>query len=173
MPSGAGAGADARRQGLGLEIANIADIPDAEDYAQEEFYRANFAPSEIARCSQEPRAKAAFQKILAAKRAIVKSGAVSEPAEGLRSIEIGLDGAGQPFYPGCLVSLSETDTVAAAACLWDGRQAPEPAKRQAISQRPGVIPTRARILAGIVVLSLLAIFAIIFFNILQFAFPHR
>ena len=35
-------------KGLGLEIENIAALPDAEDYALHEFYRANFTPSEIA-----------------------------------------------------------------------------------------------------------------------------
>ena len=75
-------------KGLGLEIENIAALPDAGDYSQHEFYLANFTPSEIAYCTKEPKTKAAFQGLLAAKRAIIKSGAVSNPPEGHRSIEI-------------------------------------------------------------------------------------
>jgi phosphopantetheinyl transferase (holo-ACP synthase) len=166
------AGPDGRWRGLGLEIANIAALPDAEDYAQDEFYRANFAPSEIARCRQEPRAKAAFQKILAAKRAIVKSGAAAEPAEGLGSIEIGFDSEGRPSYPGCLLSLSGTDTVAAAACLWSG-QDPAPGKPAAGRREPVAIPTGVRIVAVLVLLSLLVLFGLVLFKVLQLAFLHR
>ena len=83
-------------KGLGLEIGNIAELPDAEDYASHEFYIANFTPSEIAYCTKQPETKAAFQGLLAAKRAIIKSGAVSvPPEEGPRSVEISFDGEGR------------------------------------------------------------------------------
>jgi phosphopantetheinyl transferase (holo-ACP synthase) len=160
-------------KGLGFEIANIAVLPDSEDYAQDPFYRANFTPSEIAHCSKQPAAKPAFQRILVAKHAIVKSGVVGEPQEGFNSIEIGLDGEGRPSYPGCLLSVSDTGTIAAAACFWLGGLAGPAAQTatpaQAAPAQPSVIPTRIRILAAFVVLSLLALFGIGFLKILEFA----
>jgi phosphopantetheinyl transferase (holo-ACP synthase) len=160
-------------QGLGLEIANIAALPDAEDYSQDEFYRANFTPSEIAYCIKEPMAKAAFQKLLAAKRAVIKSGAINEPPEGLKGIEIGFDGEGRPFYPGCLLSLSCTGTIAAAACLRPGGPALPAAQAAARRAEPIVIPTRIRIVAALVALSLLVLFGIGLLKLLELSFPHR
>jgi phosphopantetheinyl transferase (holo-ACP synthase) len=157
--------------GLGLEIANIAALPDAVDYAQDEFYCANFTPSEIAHSIKEPVAKAAFQSLLAAKRAIVKSGAVSEPQEGYKNIEISFDGEGRPCYPGCLLSLSDTGTMAAAACFWPAAQPATAAEIARAEQR--IIPTRIRIVALLVVLSLLVLFGIGFWKILDFLLPHR
>jgi len=94
LPASAGAGLQ-RSKGLGLEIENIAALPDAEDYSLHEFYRANFAPSEIAYCIRQHAVKAAFQGLLAAKHAIVKSGAASDSPDGPRSVEIGFDGEGR------------------------------------------------------------------------------
>ena len=42
-------------KGLGLEIQNIAALPDAGDYSQHEFFSANFTASEIAYCTKEPK----------------------------------------------------------------------------------------------------------------------
>ncbi len=159
-------------KGFGLEVANIAALPDSEDYAQDPFYRANFTAAEIARCGEQPGAKGAFQSLLAAKRAIVKSGAAREPAEGFNGIEIGFDGEGRPSYPGCLLSLSDTGAIAAAACLWlggiawPGGQTAAPA--QAARAQPKVIPVRIRILAAFVALSLLVLFGIGSMKILEF-----
>src|SRR6202011_2154986 len=118
-PARAGAGLHGSK-GLGLEIENIAALPDAEDYALHEFYRANFTPSEIAYCIRQPTVKAAFQGLHAAKRAIAKSGAASDSPDGPRSVEIGFEDDGRPTYPGCLLSISDTGTIAAAVCLWLG-----------------------------------------------------
>ncbi|MGQ0445267.1 MAG: hypothetical protein ACT4O2_09130, partial [Beijerinckiaceae bacterium] len=118
-PGSAGPGFHGAK-GLGLEIENIAVLPDAEDYALHEFYLSHFTPPEIAYCIKQPTVKAAFHGLLAAKRAIVKSGAASEPPDGLRSVAIGFDEEGKPTYPGCLLSISDTGTIAAAVCLWLG-----------------------------------------------------
>ncbi|MGH6795394.1 MAG: hypothetical protein ACREDD_10370 [Methylocella sp.] len=159
-PSIAGAGLHGSK-GLGLEIENIAALPDAEDYSLDEFYRANFTPSEIAYCIKQPAVKAAFQGLLAAKRAIAKSGAASD-APG--NVEIGFDSEGRPTYPGCLLSISDTGTIAAAVCLWLGDRdwpAAEPA-RGADAARPQIrtFPLKTRILAFLVLLSLLLLFAL-------------
>jgi phosphopantetheinyl transferase (holo-ACP synthase) len=164
-------------QGLGLEIANIAALPEAEDYPQDAFYSANFTAAEIAHCMKQPMAKAAFQTLLAAKRAIVKAGAAGAPKDGYKDIEIGFDGEGRPIYRGCLLSISETGTVAAAACFWIGGLEWPAAQPAAATQAPRaaqrVIPTRIRLLAVFVVLSLLVLFGLGLLKILQFALPHR
>jgi len=164
-------------KGLGLEIANIAALPDAEDFAQDPFYSANFTAAEMTHCMGQPIAKASFQSLLAAKHAIVKSGAAGEPKDGYKEIEIGFDGEGRPTYPGCLVSLSETGTLAAAACFWIGGLEWPAAQPAAATHAPRAgqrdIPTRIRLLAVFVVLSLLLLFGIGSLKVLQFGFPHR
>src|ERR1700730_3900519 len=150
-PGIAGAGLQGSK-GLGLEIENIAALPDAEDYSLHEFYRANFTPSEIAYCIRQPAVKAAFQGLLAAKRAIIKSGAASDSSDGPRSVEIGFDGKRRPIYPGCLLSISDTGTIAAAVCLWLGgldRPTGPPASEAARPQMR-TFPVKTRILAFLV-----------------------
>ena len=158
-------------KGLGLEIENIAALPDAEDYSLHEFYRANFTPSEIAYCVRQPAVKAAFQGLLAAKRAIIKSGAASDSPDGPRSVEIGFDGDGRPTYPGCLLSISDTGTIGAAVCLWLGGLdwPPPPPASGAEAARPQTrtFPVKTRILAFLVLLSLLLLFGLGVWKILE------
>ncbi|MGH6812902.1 MAG: hypothetical protein ACREDM_11370 [Methylocella sp.] len=158
-------------KGLGLEIENIAALPDAEDYALHEFYRANFTPSEIAYCIKQPALKAAFQGLLAAKRAVIKSGAASDSPEGPQNVEIGFDGEGRPTYPGCLLSISDTGTIAAAICFWRGALdwPAAPAASGAEAARPQIrtFPVKTRILALLVLLSLLVLFALGLWYILE------
>ena len=169
LPASAGAGLQGSK-GLGLEIENIAALPDAEDYSLHEFYRANFTPSEIAYCIQQPAAKTAFQGLLAAKRAIVKSGAASDVPDRLGSIEIGFDSEGRPTYPGCLLSISDTGTIAAAICFWrSGVDWPPPPASGAEASRPPMrtFPVRTRILAFLVLVSLLLLFGLGLWEILK------
>jgi hypothetical protein len=159
-PGSAGTGLQGSK-GLGLAIENIAALPDAEDYALHEFYRAHFTPSEIAYCIRQPAVKAAFQGLLAAKRAVIKSGAASEAQGRPGSVEIGFDGEGRPTYPGCLVSMSDTGTIAVAVCFWLGGLDWPPAPTSG-GARPQMrtYPVKSRILAFLVLLSLLLLFAL-------------
>jgi phosphopantetheinyl transferase (holo-ACP synthase) len=153
-------------EGLGLEMANIAALPDADDYAAHEFYRANFSPSEIAYCVRQPAAKAAFQGLLAAKRAIIKSGAAGGSAAELSGIEIGFDAEGRPIYPGCRLSICDTGTIAAAVCLWLGGL---PGQAAFVPRRTRTFPVRTRILAFLILLSLLVLFALALWKIIELA----
>jgi phosphopantetheinyl transferase (holo-ACP synthase) len=159
-PGSAGTGLRGSK-GLGLAIENIAALPDAEEHALHEFYRAHFTPSEIALCIRQPAVKAAFQGLLAAKRAVIKSGAASEAQVRLGSIEIGFDSEGRPTYPGCLLSMSDTGTIVVAVCLWLGGLdwPPAPASGAARPQMR-TYPVKMRILAFLVLLSLLLLFAL-------------
>ncbi len=159
-------------KGLALEIENIAALPDAEDYALHEFYRANFTPTEIAYCIKQPAVKAAFQGLRAAKRAIVKSGAANDSPDELGGVAIGFDSEGRPTHPGCLLSISDTGTIAAAVCLWLGGfdwPAAQPAGG-AEAARPQMMtfPLTSRILAFLVMLSLLFLFALGLWKVLEF-----
>jgi len=109
--------------GIGLDIEDLDSLPDAHDYREHEFYRDNFAPSEIVYCIQQPDVKASFAGLWAAKEAAIKSGAAKDPLAGLRAIEISHDSTGRPTYPGCVLSISHTPKTAAAVCLWTGAPA--------------------------------------------------
>jgi len=169
-PSIAGPGLQGSK-GLGLEIENIAALPDAEDYSLHEFYRANFTPSEIAYCIRQPAVKAAFQGLLAAKRAIIKSGAASDSPDGPRSVEIGFDGEGRATYPGCLLSISDTGTIAAAVCFWlgglDWPATPPSSGAEAARPQMRTFPIKTRILAFLVLVSLLLLFALGLWKIIE------
>jgi hypothetical protein len=158
-------------KGLGLEIENIAALPDAEDYALHEFYGAHFTASEIAHCIKQPAVKAAFQGLLAAKRAIIKSGAASDSPDGLGGVEISFDGDGRPTYPGCLLSIGDTGTIAAAVCFWRGALDWPPAQPAsgAEAARPPMrtFPVKTRIIAFLVLLSLLLLFALGLWKLLE------
>jgi hypothetical protein len=158
-PESAGT-APQRSKGLGLATENIAALPDAEDYALHEFYRAHFTPPEIAYCVKQPAVKAAFQSLLAAKRAVIKSGAAGEAQDGLGRVEIGFDGEGRPTYPGCLLSMSDTGTIAVAVCFWLGGIDWPPPASGAARRQVRTYPVKSRILAFLVLLSLLLLFAL-------------
>ncbi|HEY8031297.1 MAG TPA: 4'-phosphopantetheinyl transferase superfamily protein [Methylocella sp.] len=164
LPTSAGAGLEGSK-GLGFDIENIAALPDAEDYALHEFYRARFTPAEIAYCIRQPTVKTSFQGLLAAKRAIVKSGVASSSPDAPRSVELGFDRDGRPTYPGCLLSISDTGTIAAAICLWQGALdtlPPPPQASGAEAARPQLrtFPVKTRILAFLVLVSLLLLFSL-------------
>lgn len=168
----AGADRNAKSAGIGIEIETLANLPDAENYAEHEFYRDNFAASEIAYCLQQPSAKAAFGGLMAAKKAILKAGAAEGSSEGLSRIEIVPDGEGKPIYPGCLLSTSHTDATALAVCLWQARPGPSTPEsaREVISAARKKPNPQARIFISLVLLSLLFLFALGLWLILQRAF---
>lgn len=154
-------------KGVGLEIANMAALPDAEDYVRHEFYVANFTPAEITYCTKQHKVKEAFQILLAVKRAVIKSGAAAGDERG---IEINFDEDGRPSHPGCLLSTSHTDTIAAAICFWPGALSWPPSPVAGLeATRSKVInyPVRSRILAFLVLLSLLVLFGLGLWKLLE------
>jgi hypothetical protein len=102
---------------------------------------------------------------------------VSNPPEGHRSIEISFDGEGRPAHPGCLLSISHTETIAVAICFRLGELAwPAPAAAPATgveAARPKIrkYSLKTRIFAFLVLLSLLALFALGLWKVLEFL-PH-
>lgn len=160
-------------KGLGLEIETAGALPDSEDYVRHDFYLANFTPSEIAYCTQQAETKAALQGLLAAKRAIIKSGAASKPADGLRSLEISFDHEGRPIHPGCLLSITHNGAIAAAVCFWfDGISWLTPAAGGAVVRSHIVkFPLKTRVFAFLILLSLLILFGFGLWKILELFRP--
>ena len=157
-------------KGVGLEILNIAALPDAEDYVRHDFYAARFTPVEIAYCTKQHDVKAAFQTLLAVKRAIIKSGAAVASPDAERDLELSFDEDGRPSYSGCLLSISHTDSLAAAVCLWLA-EAPSPEPVAGIgASRSHIVtfPLKTRILAFLVLLSLLVLFGLGLWKIVEF-----
>jgi phosphopantetheinyl transferase (holo-ACP synthase) len=155
------------RGGIGLEIEALANLPDAEDFAADAFYREHFTAAEIAFSAQQPSVKASFAGLLAAKKAIVKAGAAKGPLNDLQRIEIGHDGDGRPTYPGCSLSISHMETFAAAVCALFERRGEEKA-RLARAQGLPVGPA-SRIFVVLVVLALIFLFGFGLWLILRFA----
>ena len=104
-------------KGLGFDIENIAALPDAEDYALHEFYRARFTPAEIAYCIRQPTVKTSFQGLLTSGQACHHKIRCGELFTGCAAEhQLGFDRDGRPTYTGCLLSISDTGTIAAAIC---------------------------------------------------------
>jgi phosphopantetheinyl transferase (holo-ACP synthase) len=160
------AGLEGAPGGIGLEIVALADLPDAENYADHEFYYENFSASEIAYSIHRASAKASFAGLLAAKRALVKSAETIGVFEGLRRIEIAHDAEGRPTYPGCLLSISHADAIAIAVALRLNGLAPSdlsPAPEAARKRGPNLY-------VALVLAALLFLFGYGFWIILRFAF---
>jgi len=119
--------------GIGIDIEDVASLPQAEDYREHSFYRDNFSPAEIAHCLLQPHVRASFCGLWAAKEAILKSAPQLTRLTRLIDIEIEHDGAGRPTHPNCYISISHTPHTAVAVCL------PKPAL--AMVQSPLSIPT--------------------------------
>ncbi|WOJ88751.1 4'-phosphopantetheinyl transferase superfamily protein [Methylocapsa polymorpha] len=163
--------------GLGLEIVTIADLPDAENYGDHEFYYENFTASEIAYSIQQPSAKASFGGLLAAKKAIVKSAGAIAPFEDLKRVEIAHDAEGAPTHPGCLLSIAHANAIAIAVALSLSGVGPSgfsPARgAKTAGAATGPRKRRPDLYIALVLLSLLFLFGFGLWKILGFAFGRH
>ena len=100
--------APSSRLRIGIDLEQIASLPDAVDYREHEFYRDNFTPKEIAYCLQRPDTKASLCGLWAAKEAILKVCGIERSASGLRAIEILHDDDGQPRCDSGELSISHS-----------------------------------------------------------------
>jgi phosphopantetheine--protein transferase-like protein len=103
--------------GLGLDIEEVDNLPEALDYREHPFFQDNFTPAEVAYCIRQADVKASFCGTWAAKEAILKSGLVTSLSGRLREIEITRDRLGRPVFPQCSLSISHTARTAVAVCL--------------------------------------------------------
>jgi len=103
--------------GIGLDIEDVAALPEAEDYRQDAFYADNFSPAEVAYCLMQANVRASFCGIWAAKEAVLKSGLAPASLSRLIDIQIDHDETGRPTHPNCHLSISHTAQTAVAVCV--------------------------------------------------------
>lgn len=104
---------------VGIDIEDIDAMPRATDFREDEFYKMNFSPNEIAYCILQPNPYASFAGLFAAKEAIVKANN-SNRNKPFNSIVIDHDQEGKPGYPGFNLSVSHTNKVVVAVALQMG-----------------------------------------------------
>lgn len=108
----------------GVDIVEIAELPEAGDYWEHDLYRHAFSDAEIAYCSTQPNPREHFAARWAAKEAIKKLSGRYLAAE-LKDLEIlpAADGAPGARWLGTLLpialSLSHTRSAAVAVALED------------------------------------------------------
>lgn len=132
----------------GVDMELVANLPAADDYWDHAFYRATFAPAEIAYCLAQPDPPPHFCARWCAKEALRKC----DPAflaVGLSALEVAHDGSGAPHFrahadgsarrlPHAL-SLSHTATAAVAVVV----RAAEPPRAPRPAPAPAPAPAKA------------------------------
>jgi phosphopantetheine--protein transferase-like protein len=101
---------------IGIDIENFDKLPNALDYREEEFYKQNFSPREIAYCILKSNPKESFAGLFTLKEALVKSD------QNLRNkrfsdIEILHDSAGKPMFENFSISVSHVDNLVVAIVI--------------------------------------------------------
>jgi phosphopantetheine--protein transferase-like protein len=90
---------------IGIDMESSANLPDADDYNEDQFYIDNFSKSEIAYCSSKDNPKSCFSGRFAAKEAIVKANNNYLNTK-FSDIEISVGKNGEPLFEGMELSIS-------------------------------------------------------------------
>jgi len=90
---------------IGLDIESSINLPDTDDFINDQFYIDNFSKSEIAYCSSKENPKSCFTGRFAAKEAIVKANNDYLNTK-FSHIEITIGKNGQPLFEGMEISIS-------------------------------------------------------------------
>ena len=99
--------------GIGIDVEEIASLPETTDFRNAEFYKMNFSPEEMAYCILQQDPYASFAGLFAAKEAIVKAG--GHPiGRSFNTIRITHSAAGRPMHAGYAISISHSAGIAAA-----------------------------------------------------------
>ncbi len=102
---------------IGIDIEEVCNLPQADDYREHAFYQDHFTPRELAHCIRQADVRASLCGTWAAKEALIKSGLARAPDGRLNAIEVTRDEAGRPGYPKCRISISHTASTAVAVCI--------------------------------------------------------
>jgi phosphopantetheine--protein transferase-like protein len=102
---------------IGIDIEDVASLPEAQDYREHPFYRDNFTPAEIGYCLRQGDPRASLCGVWAAKEAVLKTGVAGAALSRLIDIEISRDERGRPGFANCAISISHTGQVAVAVCV--------------------------------------------------------
>jgi len=96
---------DANMNGIGIDIESSSNLPDTNDYFEEQFYIDNFSQSEIAYCSAKLNPKSCFTGRFSAKEAIIKADNTFINTK-FSDIEIKVSDSGSPLFNGMNISIS-------------------------------------------------------------------
>ena len=101
---------------VGIDIEDIASMPPANDFREEEFYTMNFSSSEIAYCILQPNSLASFAGLFAAKEAIVKADNAYKN-KLFNTIIVDHLSCGKPAHPHFQLSISHSSTAAVGIAI--------------------------------------------------------
>jgi phosphopantetheinyl transferase (holo-ACP synthase) len=112
----AAAGEVAGTHGIGVDIEEVAAMPEVPDFRLAEFYQLNFAAGEIAYCILQTDPYSSFTGLFAAKEAIVKADAFFR-GRPFNTIKIDHTPEGKPLFPGFGLSISHAGGLAVAVAI--------------------------------------------------------
>jgi phosphopantetheinyl transferase (holo-ACP synthase) len=124
------------KSGVGIDMEEIASMPKASDFRENEFYRMNFSASEIAYCILQPDPYASFAGLFSAKEAIVKADN-HYMNKAFNSVVIDHLADGIPTHPGFQLSISHTGQIAVAIAVQSQAFMQHSEEKPALSSVPG------------------------------------
>jgi len=98
---------------IGVDVEDVANMPEADDYRDDRFYSDNFSQKEIAHCILQADPRASFAGKFAAKEALVKTDNLLKDTP-FKDIEILNDESGRPVFREFLLSISHSSSHAVA-----------------------------------------------------------
>jgi holo-[acyl-carrier protein] synthase len=142
----------------GIDVESVAALPIVADYWEDEFYRSNFAPAEIAYCAAQAHPPMHFAARWCAKEALKKCAPAIVPGS-FAAVElaerpeggVGLRRAGGDWLP-VTVSVAHTETLAVAVVV-----AMPPAAPAVTTAAPAIAAVRPSRLPLVVALVALAV----------------
>ena len=102
--------------GIGVDIEEVAAMPEVPDFRSAEFYQQNFAAGEITYCILQPDPYSSFTGLFAAKEAIVKADAFFR-GRPFHTLKIDHTPEGKPLFPGFGLSISHAGGLAVAVAI--------------------------------------------------------
>jgi phosphopantetheinyl transferase (holo-ACP synthase) len=101
---------------IGVDIEEVAAMPEVQDFRSAEFYQLNFTPGEIAYCILQADPYSSFAGLFAAKEAIVKADAFFR-GRPFNALKIDHTPEGKPLSPGFGLSISHAGGLAVAVAV--------------------------------------------------------
>ena len=146
-------------QGIGIDIEEVANMPVAADCREDEFYKMNFTPAEIAYCIIQPGQYESFAGLFAAKEAVVKA---DNRYKAVPFNEIFIDHlpGGQPVFYGFDISISHINQLAVAIAIKNPGQNITGTNLQSVIAPKSPLTVFLSIIA--IILSIIAILIVVF-----------
>jgi len=104
---------------IGIDIENITNFPNVNDYREDPFYKTHFTANEISYCILKPVPIESFAGLFCLKEAICKTNEAFRKIS-FNQIEITHTPEGKPIYPGYGLSVSHTKEVATGVAIIKG-----------------------------------------------------